>query len=253
MFWWYWSLRQRLMLLAAVLLPIGGFFAFRVLFDDVARTESSVSVEDALPEPPAPKSELFVLADDDARSAARVFQRTFKAFGEGASPVDNIVFPGMAFDEYSVYLFYSDVVGTDDSTATIAPQAPVEDNESTSVPSVSAPSASMATTVETVLEGLRWHFTEREGVTRIIESREGVELFVTGLEGSRGYRGTLRFQAVPGGVVVRGVVKELPANEVNDIVADSQTPASGVAPVPVGSAESSVPEIPATTLPSDTP
>lgn len=241
------------MLLVAVLLPIGGFFAFRVLFDDVSRPEPSAPVENAMPESPPPKSELFVLAEDNARSAAGVFPLAFNTFGDGASPVNNIVFPGMAFDAYSVYLFYPATAVTDDSIATIAPQAPVEDNESMSVPGDGVPATIQGVTVKDVLEGLRWHFVQREGVVRVIESRDGVELFVAGIEGSRGYRGTLRFQVVPSGVVVRGVIKEIPANEVNDIVAESQTPGSGVVPDPAGSAESPTPEIATTTVPTDNP
>lgn len=241
------------MLLAAVLLPIGGFFVFRVIFEDVSRPEPSVSIEDALPKPPSPKSELFTLAEDNARSAASVFPRTFNTFGDGASPVNNVVFPGMAFDEYSVYLFYRVAEVIDPSTTTIPPQAPMEENGSTSVPGDGVPVTIQGVTVETVFEGLRWHFTEREGAVRVIESRDGVQLFVAGLEDSRGYRGTLRFQAVPDGVVVRGVIKEIPANEVNDIVAESRLPAPGLAPAPAGSAESPTPETPPTTLPADNP
>lgn len=255
-FWWYWSLRQRLMLLAAVLLPVLGFFAFRVLLGDgAAGSASSASEEvEGLTATPAPKSELLVIADDDMRSAARIFPKTFGDFGEGSIQTKNMVFPGMNFDEYSVYLFFHSVsedAEAADTTVTTS-TTPTDDAVATSS---SVPSELIGTTIETAREGLRWHFTERGAAVRAIESRNGVELFVAGLEGSRGYQGTLRFQAVPGGVVVRGVIKEIPANEVNDIIAESQAtapgaggPAEGVVPPPTG-ADGSAVEPSSTTVP----
>lgn len=262
------------MLLAAVLLPIGGFFAFRVLFDDGSPSASPSATDQAVTLPPAaaPKSELLVLANDDARSAARVFPKTFGEFGEGSVQTNNMVFPGMDFDEYSVYLFFRSVsesdaatdsttITTPDASTTASTDAPASTVPQDGAPSTSVPAALVGTTVETAREGLRWHFTERGAVARAVESRDGSELFVAGLEGSRGYQGTLRFQAVPGGVVVRGVIKEIPANEVNDIIAESQAataegPAAGttegLVPPPAGSEESSG-EIPATTVPVTAP
>lgn len=248
------------MLLAAVLLPLGGFFAFRALFDDGAGNTASSTAEqvEALPEASAPKSELLVLADDDTRSAASAFPKTFGDFGEGSVQTRNMVFPGMNFDEYSLYLFYPSVSETDVPTDA---QTPADPQEEGAAPATSVPAALVGTTIETAREGLRWHFTERDGVARAIESREGVELFVAGMEGSRGYQGVLRFQEVPGGVVVRGVVKEIPANEVDDLIAESQAqsagaeipadgPTDGVAPA---DSEDSSGEVTATTLPVTAP
>lgn len=220
MFWWYWSLRQRLMLLFAVLVPVAGFFAFRVLLSTESTSSPGTTVphsgSSTLPEASSSKSQILVLADSDARSAARVFPDAFGSFGEGSVQTKNMVFPGMATDEYSVYLFFRTI-------ATDSPVVEGGESTSTTAPAASVPLTPEDTTAQTVLESLKWRFTERGAAVRAIESRAGTELFVAGLEGSRGYQTTLRFQEVPGGVVVRGLVKEIPANEVNDLAADAES------------------------------
>jgi len=256
-FWWYWSVRQRLMLLAAVLLPVVGFFSFHALLGG-SSPETSTTVEQQqqdLPVADAPEPESLVLSSDDSRSAASAFPKTFGEFGAGAIQTRNMIFPGMRYDEYSVYLFFRTVSESDAQIPVAAPVTTLapEDAQDVSSPETSVPASFVGTTVETTREALRWHFTERGGVARPIESRAGVELFVIGLEGSRGFQGTLRFQEVSGGVVVRGVVKEIPANEANDAIAETQAPASGVAPAPIGqdgtSSEGVSSTVPVTTVP----
>ena len=251
MFWWYWSARQRLLLLAAVLLPVVGFFAFRTLLGDggsaADRPAVTAPVDEAY-EAAAPQSEMLILASDDSRSAASVFPVAFGDFGEGSVQTKNMVFPGQAFDEYSVYLFFRSVSPGDVALpsvttvvgATVPSTLPVSEDvaeESTEEPVL------LGTTVETIRDGLRWHFTELGGIARNVEARSGVELFVAGLESGRGYQGTLRFQAVPGGVVVRGLVVEVPANEIADLIEESQEPSGSD---PAGAAEPTEGDAPAT-------
>jgi hypothetical protein len=232
-FWWYWSVRKRLLLLSAVLFPVVGFFAFKAVLGDggSSTTQSTVAtpVGGSL-EVVVLQSDLLVLTSDDSRSAASVFPATFGDFGEGSVQTKNMVLPGQAFDEYSVYLFFGSLSPEDVVLPPVT--TPVGGIGATTVPVVvEGPAVEVVeetfseTTVETVRERLGGHFRERGGIVRNAESPSGpAELFVAGLESGRGYQGTLRFFAVPRGVVVRGLVVEVPANEIADMIAESQAP-----------------------------
>jgi len=281
-FWWYWSSRQRLMLLLAVLSPLVAFFVFRtVLSGDAASpapapasslpvaTASSVDGDDAVPGEQADTAGVLVLAEDDSRSAASRFPATFGDFGMGVVATHNLVFPGQSSEAYSLYLFYDAAVGAAEPSEAVTPpggSVPV-----TAAPREPAPSGSdPGDLLGQVREKLRWHFNELGAVVTDVRTRSETEMMVVGLESNRGFRATLRFLEVPSGVVVTGLVSEIAANEASDAIEESKVaregtvgeggtpptavPADGPAATTIPSAGSpSTVSPPVTTVPTVTP
>lgn len=232
MFWWYWSPRRRLLLLAAVVFPVVSLLAFRILFAADPSPRDVPAAADAPAGAPAdpletaaasPVEGVLVLAGDESQSAANEFPETFGDFGDGAVDTRNLVFPGQPADAFSLYLYYSDVPGN----------APTTDIDGSS-PAVTTTTQQRPGSTESdpgtllgrVREELRWRFVAFGAVVSDVVTRSGTEMLVVGTESGRGFRATLRFLEVPSGVVVTGLVVEIPANEAADAVESAKAEAS---------------------------
>jgi len=233
-FWWYWSLRRRLLLLAVVALPVVAFFGLRAVGGSGGTSRDAVPVPSSIPDQAAGDGvsgpgvsssaaladDMLVLRSDDARSASSRFPGAFSSFPESVQVATNLVLPGVADDEYSFYALFLVVDGA-------VPTGGQEGNlgASTTVPptTVVSPVTSVpvmdpdAPPLERVLGTVRSHFYDLDAIVREIDTIGGVELSVAGLDAGRGYRTVLRFLEVPQGVVFYGKVAELAPNEINDM------------------------------------
>lgn len=224
-FWWYWSVRRRLLALAVVLLPLLVFGASRLLVTSSDGPQVAPPTTEEIPTDAASVSDLLVFVDDDSRSASSVFPLSFSNFGDGVTQATNVVLPGLQPDEYAFYVFVEAVPAG--ARASADPAAPAssetaedptgEDAATTSIPSASP----TETTAETVIVFFRDRFKALGASVQETTSRTGVELVVIGVESNRGYRTTLRFREVPGGVVVTGGVREIAANEAADAIGEA--------------------------------
>lgn len=233
-FWWYWSLRRRLLLLLAVVLPVVAFFGLRAVGDSGSSSRDAASVPSSIPGQAAGDDvsgagvsssadladDMLVLRSDDARSASSRFPGAFASFPESVRVAANLVLPGVADDEYSFYALFLIVEG---AVPTGGQQGAT--GASTTVPSttIASPVTSVpvmdtdAPPLERVLGTVRSHFYDLGAIIREVDTTEGVELSVAGLDKGRGYRTVLRFLEVPQGVVFYGKVAELAPNEINDM------------------------------------
>jgi hypothetical protein len=266
-FWWYWSLRRRLLSLVVLLVPVLVFFGFRLLGGSEEAPEASGPVvstpvssgtkgtEGAAPSEGSGASAVSVdvlqIRSDASRAASSRFPEAFGAFSEGVSVVDNLVLPGIAADEYSFYAVFLAIDGPPPGAASSAsPSSTVP--VTTTVPGpVLGPDATPEEKVRGVLLG---HFSGLGAIVREIETVDGVELSIAGLEKNRGYRALLQFAEVSGKVVVYGKVSEVAPNEIADMLEAEQTGPVTPEPAPgedEGTTDSSTPVTvaPETTVP----
>lgn len=232
MFWWYWSVRRRLLVLAVVVAPLLVFVGLRAFSgggeeSPSAEVTSSVTANDPVSGSTSGSGQIVDAAalalevrDDESRSAASVFPVAFGEFPSEVVQTRNLVFPGMAPDEYSFYVFVG--YGTPGESGA----APAATDASTTTVATTVPPATTGSAAEDVLDRLTAHFRGVGALAEERESRTGTQLEVTGIEAGRGYRTTLNFLEVPGGVVVRGVVLRVPANEVADLL-EAAAPVAG--------------------------